>query len=176
MQVRKDAEFSECIQQTMYFMRLKKVETWKRVDEMCKLVTHGVAVAFALLLAIVPSGFIRAEMKSQQVNYPEVPRISAFEAMQLHKLGRLVLADANYAGMHEWKHIAGSKSFPGNRLQLYHTLPRDRVVAFYCDCVDDAIAAKAAAFYWHQGYDKVRVVTGGSGMLQRAGFKMWFRK
>jgi len=132
-----------------------------------------------LLMSCILVALANAEMagyQTQRTDYPEVPRISAFEAKQLYKLGRLVLADANYAGEYEWKHISGSKSYPGNRLQLYRTLPRDRIVAFYCDGIGDAVAAKAAAYYWHQGYNKVRVVSGGSSMLQRAGFKMWYRK
>lgn len=138
---------------------------------------QAVVAGFILVTWLLWSTLGQADQSAARIlhNYPEVPRISAFEAMHLHKLGRLVLVDANYAGMHEWHHIAGSRSFPGNRLHLYRTLPRDRIAAFYCDSFGDSEAAKAAAYYWHQGYDKVRVVRGGAGMLQRAGFKMWYR-
>lgn len=130
------------------------------------------------LLACFWSSFAQAAQRDEgKLNtYPEVPRISAFEARQLHKLGRLVIANANYAGDHEWRHITGAISVPCNRVQVYRTIPRNKIVAFYSDSSGDLAAAKTAAFYWHQGYDKVRVVVGGAGMLQRAGFTIWYRK
>jgi hypothetical protein len=139
---------------------------------------QSIAIAAILLLGCLWSSLGLAEPGNDRVlnTYPEVPRISAFEVRQLHKLGRLVLANANYAGDHEWRHITGSISVPCNRVQLYHTVPRNKIVAFYSDSSGDLAAAKTAAFYWHQGYDKVRVVVGGAGMLQRAGFTMWYRK
>lgn len=35
------------------------------------------------------------------------------------------------------------------------------------------MSAGAAAHFWKQGHQNVRVVVGGTGMLIQAGFKMW---
>lgn len=142
-----------------------------------KTIQSVVFVAFLLLSCLLSSpGQAAQRNEGILYTYPEVPRISAFEARQLQKIGRLVLANANYAGDHEWRHITGAISVPCNRVQLYRSMPRNKIVAFYSDSSGDLAAAKTAAFYWHQGYDKVRVVVGGAGMLQRAGFTMWYRK
>jgi rhodanese-related sulfurtransferase len=36
------------------------------------------------------------------------------------------------------------------------------------------MSAGAAAHFWNQGYQNVRVVVGGLDMLIRVGFKMWY--
>lgn len=38
------------------------------------------------------------------------------------------------------------------------------------------MSAGAAAHFWKQGYTNVRVVKGGLGALEKAGFMMWHRK
>jgi len=38
------------------------------------------------------------------------------------------------------------------------------------------MSAGAAAHFWEQGYSNVRVVVGGTWMLVKAGFEMWYIK
>ncbi len=139
---------------------------------------QSVVFGAIFLLACFWGSFAQAAQRNEGIlyTYPEVPRISTFEARQLHKLGRLVNANAKCAGDHEWRHSTGAISVPCNRVQLYRSMQGNKIAAFYSDSSGDLAAAKTAAFYWHQGYDKVRVVVGGAGMLQRAGLTMWYRK
>lgn len=64
---------------------------------------------------------------------PEVPRITAFEAMEFYKQGKLILANAHERGTYARGHIVGSFNLPNGEVQnKNYKLPPNLIVAFYC--------------------------------------------
>ena len=64
---------------------------------------------------------------------PEVPRITAFEAIELYKQGKLILANAHERGTFARGHIVGSISLPNGEVQSSNIkLPTNMIIAFYC--------------------------------------------
>jgi hypothetical protein len=65
--------------------------------------------------------------------HPEVPRITAFEAMEFYKQGKLILANAHERGTYARGHIVGSFNLPNGEVQNKNiSLPTNLIVAFYC--------------------------------------------
>jgi hypothetical protein len=68
-----------------------------------------------------------------QHDHPEVPRITAFEAMEFYKQGKLILANAHERGTYARGHIVGSFNLPNGEVQNKNiSLPTNLIVAFYC--------------------------------------------
>jgi hypothetical protein len=73
-------------------------------------------------------------IKPSHYEHPEVPRITAFEAMDLYKQGRLLLANAHESESFKHKHILGSISLPNGEVQNKNIkLPQNFIIAFYCE-------------------------------------------
>lgn len=68
-------------------------------------------------------------------HYPEVPRITAFEAKELYDQGKLILANAHNSEEFARKHIVGSISFPNDKPEFVKNikLPPNFIIAFYCE-------------------------------------------
>ena len=66
-------------------------------------------------------------------DHPEVPRITAFEAMEFYKQGKLIFANAHERGTYARGHIVGSFSLPNGEVQNSNIkLPTNFIIAFYC--------------------------------------------
>jgi|GEM_PF-1195047 len=64
---------------------------------------------------------------------PEVPRITASEAMSLYKQGKLILVDVASPERFRDGHIVGAISCPKENISLRKiTLPNNFIFAFYC--------------------------------------------
>jgi hypothetical protein len=65
--------------------------------------------------------------------HPEVPRITAFEAMEFYKQGKLILANAHERARFAHGHIVGSVNLPADEVQSSNIkLPTNMIIAFYC--------------------------------------------
>jgi len=98
---------------------------------------------FKLLVIIISILMIGVVVGYGQQNYqpikpslhshPEIPRITAFEAMEFYKQGKLILANAHERGTYARGHIVGSFSLPNGEVQNKNIkLPTNFIIAFYC--------------------------------------------
>lgn len=92
-------------------------------------------VIFSILLigAVVGYGQENQQpIKPPHAN-PEVPRMTAFEAMEFYKQGKLILANAHEAKTFAAGHIVGSINLPNFTVQKMNVkLPNNFIIAFYC--------------------------------------------
>jgi len=66
-------------------------------------------------------------------DYPEVPRISGYEAKKIFEQGKLLLVNAHTPETFRRGHIIGSINIPGDAVRSMNVnLPKDIIVAFYC--------------------------------------------
>ena len=72
--------------------------------------------------------------KPSRHDHPEIPRINSFEAMEIYKQGKLILANAHESDDFARKHIVGSVSLPNGKVQgMNIKLPSNFIIAFYCE-------------------------------------------
>ena len=98
-------------------------------------------IIFSILLIGVVVGYgqqnyqpIKPSFHDHPHDHPEVPRITAFEAMELYKQGKLILANAHESESFKYKHILGSISLPNDKSKNMNVkLPRNIIIAFYCE-------------------------------------------
>jgi hypothetical protein len=67
---------------------------------------------FISLICLIPSQGQQnyQPLKPSRHDHPEVPRITAFEAMEIYKQGKLILVNAHESDVFTRKHIVGSLS------------------------------------------------------------------
>lgn len=88
----------------------------------------------SLFFSIVVNAEQLTQSPKQEHSYPEVPRITAYEAKKLFDQAKLILANAHERGTFNRKHIMGSISLPNGEVQNMNIdLPKDQIVAFYCE-------------------------------------------
>lgn len=71
--------------------------------------------------------------RDEMHSHPEVPRITAYEAKKLFDQGKLILAMAHERKHYDSKHLLGSISLPNTGALKNIDLPRDQIIAFYCE-------------------------------------------
>jgi hypothetical protein len=88
---------------------------------------------FVIIISILLIGVTVSHGQSFRSANPEVPRITAFEAMELYSQGKLILANAHERASYLIAHIIGSISLPNGEVQNRNIkLPTNFIVAFYC--------------------------------------------
>lgn len=101
----------------------------------------------------------------------DVPRLTCEELKQLlEKKENIVVIDTRKNSAYDSGHIARAVNIyynpagdPMERQLMLSALPADRLVVFYCDCIDDTESSFMAQEVLNLGYDadKVRVLGGG---------------
>ena len=91
-------------------------------------------ISFILFFLVAgDAGNTKAATPGEQVDHPEVPRISAFEAKKLFDQGKLILANAHAREKYNQKHILGSILLSVDEVKnMNFELPKDKIIAFYC--------------------------------------------
>jgi hypothetical protein len=95
-------------------------------------------ISFSLIFFLIGGTAIYGQSNSQPIkpsphHNPEVPRITAFEAMELYKQGKLILANGHESGTYARGHIVGDISLPNGKVQYMNIkLPKNFIIAFYC--------------------------------------------
>jgi len=92
-------------------------------------------ISFGLMIFIIGISFSYGQVTYRDYrNYnPEVPRITAFEAMSLYKQGKLVLMDVAPPDRFRDAHIVGAMSLPKENIGKTNiVLPNNLIIAFYC--------------------------------------------
>jgi hypothetical protein len=94
-------------------------------------------IIFSVLLIGVVVGYGQQNYQPIKPSYhehPEIPRMTAYEAMELYKQGKLILANAHEPEGFARKHIIGSISLPNDKSKNMNIkLPRNMIIAFYCE-------------------------------------------
>lgn len=101
----------------------------------------------------------------------EVPRITCEALKQLIDKGeKVVIIDTRKNSAYNAEHIEGAVNIyynpagdPVEREMILSALPGDKLLVFYCDCIDDSESALMALEMMNLGYDvnKVRALGGG---------------
>jgi hypothetical protein len=90
--------------------------------------------SFSLIIFLIGITFSYGQVSYRDYSgfNPEVPRITAFEAMSLYKQGKLILVDAaSYEDHFRNHHIVGAISVEHiHKMKI--TLPNNFIIAFYC--------------------------------------------
>jgi rhodanese-related sulfurtransferase len=110
----------------------------------------------------------------------EVPRITCEELKKLVDKGeRPVIIDTRNSASYSREHIQGAvniyynpSSYPIDRELMLTALPANRLLVFYCDCLDDSTSADMALELVGLGYDadKIRALSKGFSRWQELGF------
>lgn len=141
-----------------------------------KLLFFSIIFIISLLISTVNSAYSQKDYTKRR-DHPEIPRINAYVTRALFNKRKLILANAHDLKTHYRKHIVGSISIPNNKVKkMKIKLPKNKIIAFYCEWAGDFASASSAAHFWKKGYRNVRIVEGGTEMLLKAGFQMWYRK
>ena len=107
-----------------------------------------------------------SELEKQGFASPGLPRITAEELKVMYEDRKpMVLLDVRPRSQYLSGYIPGARNIPGNQWEEYFseiaTLPEDRPIITYCDCLDDGESAIAAEKLIELDYDKVSILWKG---------------
>jgi len=117
-----------------------------------------------------------AELARQGFASPEMPRITAEELKIMYDNREpLTLVDVRARSQYLSGYIPGARNIPGDTWEeeesfnVISTLPGDRLIITYCDCLDDGESAVGAERLVFFGYDNVRILWKGIYYWQEIG-------
>jgi rhodanese-related sulfurtransferase len=122
----------------------------------------------AALAILVPVGLVGAQ------SVMTVPRIEVAELQKLVAAKRAVVIDVRSRDRWRMQRIPGAISVPfGTERDAVPKLAKEtRPIVTYCTCGGDTSAARAALAFADAGVRGVRVLRGGLGAWEKAGFPM----
>jgi uncharacterized protein (DUF2252 family) len=93
----------------------------------------SVSVLSLFLSIVVNAEQLSQTRKQNEHSKPEVPRITAYEAKKLFDEGKVILAMAHERKHYDSKHLIGSISLPNTPALKNVDLPKNQIIAFYCE-------------------------------------------
>ncbi len=99
-----------------------------------RIVCHSVLTVVVILVSCVwANGEDPMERGDMHAFYPDVPRITAYEAKKLYDQGKLILVNAQEAGANKRHMLLGAIAAPDGLINGEEIeVPENMILAFYC--------------------------------------------
>jgi membrane protein DedA with SNARE-associated domain/rhodanese-related sulfurtransferase len=143
-------------------------------DALALLAQHGITVLkifVALVLVFIAWRLIQRQRFIRQIRMARVTPGEVYR--RLNEEGGLLIADVRTAANRtaDPRKIPGAIAFdPAAAEETLKDLPRDRDIVLYCNCPNDASAARVAKLLMDRGFKKVRPLAGGLDGWVLAGY------
>jgi 3-mercaptopyruvate sulfurtransferase SseA len=70
---------------------------------------------------------------SEQLPYPDVPRVTVSDAYAAHEAGQVIFVDVRDRGSYDQAHVPGARSIPSNELESrLNELDKNHWIILYC--------------------------------------------